>query len=173
MTPQDQEYRKIPLTKGLVSLVSVEDFDLYGKFKWSARWDDHVKGFRAVRWLPRGDGTRKMLYLHREILGLKPGDGIISDHSMHDTLDNRLFVKGKANLRRATSEENMRNMRRNKNNSSGYKCVSFHKRVGKWQAYIMGDKKRKYLGYFPSKEEARLAYQKAASSLFGEFACFE
>ena len=55
-----------------------------------------------------------------------------------------------------------------------YKGVSYmdnsQKRVKRWLAYIDKDKKRKYLGYFHTQEEAALAYNQAAVENFGEFA---
>lgn len=41
-----------------------------------------------------------------------------------------------------------------KNNKSGVRGVSFETRSQRWRAYIQVDKKRNYLGYFQTKEEA-------------------
>jgi hypothetical protein len=49
-------------------------------------------------------GEPKQVYLHREVLGLNPGDGLVGDHIEGNTLDNR-----RCNLRRATHTENQRN----------------------------------------------------------------
>lgn len=40
------------------------------------------------------------------------------------------------------------------------KGVSFHKRSKKWQAYAKVNGKRKYLGYFPTEQEAVAAYER-------------
>jgi hypothetical protein len=45
--------------------------------------------------------------------------------------------------------------------SSGYKGVSWKKKISKWVANIKIDGKLKHLGYFTSEEEAAEAYQKA------------
>jgi len=54
--------------------------------------------------------------------------------------------------------------------SSKYKGVAWHKRRGKWQAYIkIGDKIR-HLGVFTDELAAARAYDIAARQHFGEFA---
>jgi hypothetical protein len=87
------------------------------------------------------------------------------DHRDHDTLDNT-----RANLRLATAVENSRNQRRSRNNRSGFKGVSFHKRAGKWHAQITTAGKRRHLGYFAAAETAAFAYNLAAVQHFGDFA---
>ena len=75
-----------------------------------------------------------------------------------------------SNLRIVSSSQNIMNQRINRNNTSGYKGVSWHKRNGKWKAEIMSQGRRKCLGYFTTPEAAALAYDKAAKELHGEFA---
>jgi len=74
-----------------------------------------------------------------------------------------------SNLRWATRVENNRNRKKQRNNTSDYTGVSFHKRDGKWEAQIRIDGKKKHLGYFHTKEEAAAVYEKAARKEFGEF----
>jgi len=76
-----------------------------------------------------------------------------------------------SNLRWATHAENSWNRKKRKDNTSGYTGVSFHKRDGKWQAYIRVDGKRKHLGSFDTPEEAAAVYREAARELYGEFFC--
>jgi hypothetical protein len=90
------------------------------------------------------------------------------DHINLDKHDNRFF-----NLRLATKSQNMANRPKQKNNSSGFKGVH-HYRAGEkygkpWQAGIIVNKKRIYLGQFPTKELAHAAYKSAAQKFFGEF----
>jgi len=75
-----------------------------------------------------------------------------------------------SNLRMATSTENQRNTKLRKDNSSGVKGVSFHKRYGKWAAYITINKKTITIGFFDSVEAAAEARRNAALKHFGEFA---
>ena len=86
------------------------------------------------------------------------------DHINCNRADNRLV-----NLREATRAENTRNARTPVRNTSGFKGVSFHKRMGKWQAQIQNGKVI-FLGYYDSPEEAHQAYVMAASRFHGDFA---
>lgn len=87
------------------------------------------------------------------------------DHVNGDPSDNRW-----KNLRLASRSQNMSNMRRSKNNTSGYKGVSFKSHAGKWAAYIKYNKKTHHLGYYDCPKQAHEAYMAAAKELFGEFA---
>lgn len=73
-------------------------------------------------------------------------DGDI-DHINLNTLDNSI-----ANLRISENKLNHRNRSRYRNNTSGISGVSFHKKLGKWQAegqqVIEGKRIRHYLGVF-------------------------
>jgi hypothetical protein len=74
------------------------------------------------------------------------------------------------NLREATGTENQGNKKLNKNNTSGYRGVSWNKNSKKWESRLKVNDKRIYLGSFNSKKEAALAYNRAALEYFGEFA---
>lgn len=90
------------------------------------------------------------------------------DHINLDRQDNRI-----ANLRQATDSQNKANARRQANSTSGFKGVTWHKRLSKWQAAITIGRKTKYLGVFETAEEAHATYQQAAKENFGEFARYE
>ena len=62
------------------------------------------------------------------------------------------------NCRWVTSIIQNRNKRISKNNTSGFKGVSYHKRDGNYQTYITINKKRIYLGYFQTAVEGVIAY---------------
>jgi hypothetical protein len=74
------------------------------------------------------------------------------------------------NLRSATHAENMRNSRRPRHNTSGFKGVSWHKRSQAWRAYIKKDRRAIHLGTFATPEAAHAAYVAAAQEHHGEFA---
>ena len=99
------------------------------------------------------------LYVHGEW----PKDQI--DHINCVKTDNRI-----ANLREATNAENMRNVGKQSNNTSGIKGVSWHKHTRKWRATIKVDGKSKHLGLFDCPELAALVYSEHAEKLHGEFA---
>ena len=70
----------------------------------------------------------------------------------------------------ATHSQNMKNRKINKNNTSGYKGVQWHKRDKKWRASIVVNKNKIHLGCFNCPKEAHDAYCRAAKELHGEFA---
>lgn len=87
------------------------------------------------------------------------------DHRNGDRSDNRW-----SNLRAATHQQNILNAKKARNNTSGYKGVSWHKAAGKWSAYITLDGKKKHLGLHPTSEAAHAAYMAAAKAAQPEFA---
>lgn len=87
------------------------------------------------------------------------------DHINLDKADNRW-----PNLREATNSQNQANTRAKRVNTSGFKGVYWHRRIGKWHAAISVNGRLKALGYTDTKEEAAALYQKAARKYFGEFA---
>lgn len=161
MTP-NTSYREILLTQGQIAIVDAEDYEWLNKYKWCSALDKGTGRYYAIR---RGD-FGKTLRMHREILGLLHGDRRKGDHrDNNQTLDNR-----KANLRVANPKGNACNRGKQRNNTSGFKGVSFRKDCSKWVASIRNNQKLIHLGYFPTKEAAHMAYCKAASRYHGEFA---
>lgn len=122
--------------------IDEEDADL-GRYRWC------FNGDYAVRAGHDGEGRRgERVYLHREVLGLEYGDGKIADHINLNTLDCR-----RSNLRLATKGENGQNLPAAQGTSK-HRGVSFHKRVGRWQASVQLDGRSNWLGYFDSEDEA-------------------
>lgn len=92
------------------------------------------------------------------------------DHADRDRANNRW-----ENLRLATPSQNLINSSTRKDNTHGLKGVRLHKnKTGpkRWQAQIGIGRKTKSLGYHATAAEAYAAYQRAAKSLYGEFAPF-
>lgn len=101
-------HREIPLTQGMVALVSEIDFERVSQFKWSAsRESMRGKKWYAIRWSRSAEhGTRKRhkIRLHRFVMGLGTGfeDVRVVDHLNDDSLDNR-----RENLEIISQAENM------------------------------------------------------------------
>lgn len=75
--------------------------------------------------------------------------------------DNRI-----ENLRAADNAENQGNRRKARSDSStGVIGATWHQRSKKFQAMIRAGGKQKYLGLFPTAEEAHQAYLKAKREL--------
>lgn len=154
----------IKLTKGYETIIDTEDADLVA-FKW------HSSVKRPGTYARRSAGSKLKVYLHRTVLERTLGRALIKgeivDH-INGNLDNR-----RSNLRLATHTQNLRSSSLSKNNTSGFKGVSFEKRKDgskRWFAQITVDRKNIYLGTFASVEEASAAYMEAADKHFGEFA---
>ena len=75
-----------------------------------------------------------------------------------------------SNLRIVSRSQNGMNQRIARNNTSGYKGVSWETKANKWRAAIVSCGRTKYLGCFPTAESAASAYDNAAKELHGEFA---
>jgi hypothetical protein len=147
--------RTIQLTKGQVAIVDDEDYEKFAGFRWHAR-PHHSGGYYASRNKPKCRGT--LLHLHCEVLGQK-----YVDHINGNKLDCR-----RLNLRPASHAQNVKNARRRRDNTSGFKGVSPH--GNGWCATISCDKRRHHLGKFGSKLAAAIEYNIAAIQLHGEFA---
>lgn len=87
------------------------------------------------------------------------------DHVDTNPLNNR-----RENLRLATPTQNNANQNRRRDNTSGFKGVSYSKNAKKWMATIQIKGQRKHIGYFATAEQAYEAYCKVAKEYFGEFA---
>lgn len=74
------------------------------------------------------------------------------------------------NLRTASIFENARNKGKLTTNKCGYKGVAKNSHSKTWRSTITANKKTIYLGSFRNKEDAAIAYDKAAIRLHGEFA---
>jgi hypothetical protein len=142
--------------------VDDEDFEKVSQFKWYASLNDgHYYAMRK----PWVNGKPETLLMHRFIMGLKHGNPLQVDHIDNmQTLDNR-----RSNLR-VTLKQNQQNRGMQKNNTTGFKGVVWHKNRHAWQAQIRINGKRLYLGLFPTAEEAAQVYDDFAWLLHGEFA---
>lgn len=109
------------------------------------RWSLNDKGYAQRH---SADGTTLIL-LHREVLGLTPGDGLEGDHINGNRLDYR-----RANLRIATRALNGQNRAPHQNVSSPHRGVSWDRRRLKWYAYAHVDRRMVYLGRYDDEQEA-------------------
>lgn len=150
--------KKIPLRNKIgeivaYTLVDNKEFILVNKWKWHLTDSGYVSRNYWIK------NVCFKISLHRFLLS--PPKGKEVDHKNNNRLDNQ-----RKNLRICTRFENQRNYKKQKNNTSGFKGVTWHKKMKKWVAQIQS----KFIKAFDSKEEAALAYDKRAKKLFGKFA---
>jgi hypothetical protein len=119
-----------------------------------------VSGYITVRI------NKKSYYAHRLVFLMHKGYlPKTIDHINGDRADNRI-----ENLRAASAQQNQHNRRMSKNNTSGYKGVSWNIVMKKWHAYIYLESKRINLGHYNTPEEADAVVRKAREELHGTFA---
>lgn len=87
------------------------------------------------------------------------------DHRDGNPFNNRI-----ENLRECSLSENMRNRKKNKNNTSGCKGVTWDSAKSKWRVRISLGGTRIHVGRFDSYEEAEYAANNARDFYHGEFA---
>ena len=155
-----QRMKRIKLTQNKYAIVDDTDYELLSKHKWSiCRARGKLYAVRSIR------SSGKVL-MHRFLMGLTANDKICIDHINGDGLDNR-----RDNLRIATLEQNQGNSKLRKDNTSGYKGISWHRNAKKWIVQLGNGKACiLYGGLFTDKKEATKKYNEMARSKFGKFA---
>ena len=154
--------KTIPLTRNYFTKVDNEDYKKFASFRWYAAFDKREKKNRACRKV-KINGKWSTEHLARVIM--KAPKGIYIDHINQNTLDNR-----RCNLRFCNESTNQMNMKRRKDNISGYKGVSWFKSSKAWYTSITKNGTRYYFGPYRSKIKAALKYDELAKELFKEFA---
>lgn len=162
MSQQDQTY-----------LQSILDYDaLTGIFTWKVRKAKRIQigdvtgkpGKRGYIYISIDSQfflAHRLAWLH--VYGVWPS--IQLDHWDKNRANNRI-----SNLREATRAQNKSNSMKYKNNTSGYKGVSYRKDIEKFVARINVNGSSKYLGRFDTASDAHAAYWQAAQTLHGQFA---
>jgi hypothetical protein len=150
----------VPLSQNKYTTISWQDAELD-----SNSWCLGSGGY-AVRHNPAG---KAHICLHRVVMSRVLGRALeeyeFVDHIDGDKLNNR-----RENLRLVTSKQNSRNRRSSKNNTSGYKGVTFLAKRETWLAQIWHQGKNMNLGLYDSPELAARAYNEAALKYHGEHA---
>jgi hypothetical protein len=153
--------------RGVYFFIDDIDLDKVSGRRWWA--STHGKGlFRIETDLRKSESIkwgRVRVSLARFILGVKRRDRLV-DHLNGNPLDNR-----RENLRVCSFKNNIRNrVLLNKNNSSGFRGVSWDRFRGKWVAQLMYNRKHIYLGRFDKKEEAINSVKRGLIKYFGKYA---
>lgn len=156
--------REIMLNAGQVALVDDEDYEsVMSVGMWTATRSSSGYTFYACRRAPRAvrdQGGSTVIRMHTFLTGLP-----LVDHVNRNGLDNR-----RINLRPATRSQNAANAGFLRNNTSGYRGVSWHRATKKWGVQLIARGRKFYLGEFADPIEAAHAYDAAANREFGEYA---
>lgn len=149
--------------QGLSALIDDEDFDFVSEYRWYVNAYgyavcNHYIGGR----ISKGYYGQEVIFMHRLIMDAPKGVEV--DHKDANRLNNC-----RVNLRLCNKSQNQANSKIRKDNTSGYKGVSWHKQVSKWHANIMLGGKSKSLGLFDTKEQAAQAYREASLEYHKEF----
>lgn len=153
--------KEIPLTQGLVALVSDWRYEYLIQWNWTAFKSTKSTTIYAVRRENQGN-KRIRIFMHREIMNA-PTDMEV-DHKDGDGLNNQ-----DENLRIATHQQNGRNRKVFKNNKSGCPGVIWSNEAQKWRAYITVNGKQINLKCFSDISDAIDARKRAEKQYFGEF----
>ncbi len=132
------------------------------KYKWHLQ-----KGYVATDWFDENDKHVQMC-LHQAIIqisGQEVPEGYEIDHKDTIKLNNL-----EENLRVCTRYQNQHNRTKQRNNTSGYKGITWQEQSKKWRAQIRVNNKKIFLGLFEKDLDAAQAYNNAALQYHGEFA---
>lgn len=144
---RNQDTVRIPLRArdGSVRAYAVVDA---ADAEWVNQWTWHLASKRyAARSVHAGG--RRLIYLHRELLGLMYGDRTEGDHVDRDKLNNR-----RSNLRPSTRRSNSHNLGSRPNSTSEHRGVAWDRKNQKWRASIALDRKMIALGRFSDEADA-------------------
>jgi hypothetical protein len=159
--------KTIPLTQGKEALVDDCDYEYLVQWKWQFQREGHRRTGYAVR-IQRTGEKRSHLCMHRLVA---TRSGLVIDGKQLDHVDGDGLNNCRGDLRVSTTSQNHANRRRNRNNTSGFKGVTWNKRWKKWVAQIEVAGQNLYLNGFDDPRDAARAYNEAALEHFGEFAC--
>ena len=146
------------------AIVDDADFDFLNQWKWHVSIEGKCAyASRNATVQEKINGSPSTIKMHRIILGSPTG--CIIDHKDGNGLNNQ-----KSNLRICSHAQNLMNTPTARNNTSGFKGVSFRKDVSKYEAYLHTKKQKIRLGLYLCPIEAAKAYDDAANKYFGEYA---
>lgn len=169
------DVKKVITQDYLKSVVSYNPID--GSFVWKFRTD--VDPEWNKRWAGKRAGSKMSHGYYRVCINYTAYTGHALawfymtgewptyevDHINMDRADNRF-----CNLRLANQYQNSNNRGKNRNNTSGHKCVFWHKKAGKWTVTIVVNGEKIYLGLYESLDKAVEVSRAAIHKYSGEFA---
>jgi hypothetical protein len=142
------------------SLIDSQDAEVVLPYTW--KYLKAGKGYAVRSVGTRSKGTREIILLHREIMGLpRKKNGIEVDHKNRDGLDNR-----RENLRVLTHAQNRQNTSSHRGSSSLYRGVYWDRHDLRWIARVRHNGINIFRQSFLSELEAHEAVVNARLVLF-------
>lgn len=141
-----------------------------GEFTWAKTWYGHVEGSRAG--YTRKDGYLVIILDGRHLLGHRVAwlymtgeqPSAYIDHIDGNAENNRF-----SNLRQATHQENLSNVKPSSKNTSGFAGVYLRKKYGTWVAEVRVGYEKVYLGSYRTAQEAAIVREEFCRLVRGEF----
>lgn len=151
--------------ENLWTIIDLEDLERVINFPytWFAKYNHTNDEYYVVAsvYYPELQQSRP-IFLHQFLMNANGKD---VDHKNNDTLNNR-----KSNLRVVEESNNSKNRKgRNKNNTSGYRNVSWDKKYNKWIVQMQINGKNKKIGSFDDVHEAGKFAEEMRQKHYGEF----
>lgn len=112
--------------------------------------------------------NRKRYQNHRIIFAIHNNTIDFQDKQI-DHIDGNPLNNSPQNLRLVTASQNQFNRKKQKNNSTGHKNISFVKRLNKYRCAMQVNGKDIYIGLFNTVEEAIQSRDQKFKELAGEF----
>lgn len=152
-----------------VSYLDLEDLDTLFNYPYKFIPRKDYSGYYLATTVYDGLVNGKPKYhvekLHRVIMNAKNGRKVHIDHINHNTLDNR-----KCNLRIISASNNLKHRKsRNKNNTSGYRNVTWSSKENCWIIQLQIEGKRKRFGCFNDVHEAGKVAEEMRQKYYGEY----
>jgi hypothetical protein len=159
---------EIPLAKNskkyvgqYAAIVDDVDYEVMSASNWYIKFASRTQ-YAKRTWYH--DGSRIIQYMHIAIYERRIGHSLAKDEWV-DHKDGNGLNNVFSNLRLATRAENAANRRINKDNTSGAKGVSWHKKDKRWRVTVA----KKHIGNFLELEDAIKARRVAAIEYYGEY----
>lgn len=138
-----------------------DDHELICKHTWTLNFKSQNQKYVYTTF--RTNGIVQQLKMHHLICPIS--NNLVVDHIDGNGLNNR-----RDNLRLATQRQNICNKSIQRNNTTGYKGVHFHKKAKKYTVSFKINGRSLYGGIFVNIIEAAKRYNELAIKYYGEFA---
>lgn len=159
--------KEITLTQGMVTKVDDDLYEWLNQWKWYYRKRSGTRhSGDAVRSLhgrdTNGVNTVQTIYMASMILPVPTG--FVIDHADRDSLNNQ-----RANLRKATNSNNIKNTLARANSKTGVKGVHWDHAKQRYIVQVTVNGKRRWVGAYTDLDTAKKVAEKSIKEHYGSF----